>query len=237
MQQTFCRTFNCRERPAVHARQALRARPGRRHARGAPQVVAVRVENEEVSLGTVAPDFVLLEPLTGVTVKLSAYAAGAPATLIMFICNHCPFVVHLKPAITQLAREYQGKGVKVLAISSNSVETHPQDGPDSMAEDARAQGYTFPYLFDESQDVAKAYSAACTPEFYVFDGELKLTYHGQFDDSRPSKYGGDAPVTGADLRHALDCTLAGRPLERRVKNSIGCNIKWHPGKAPAWFHG
>ncbi|KAL4857673.1 hypothetical protein ACK3TF_002106 [Chlorella vulgaris] len=179
----------------------------------------------------------LPEPLTGQTVKLSEYAAGAPATLVMFICNHCPFVVHLKPAITELAKDYQAKGVKVVAISSNSVETHPQDGPEKMAEDAKAQGYTFPYLFDSTQEVAKAYSAACTPEFYVYDADRKLFYHGQFDNSRPSKYGGDTPVTGEDLRHALDCVLAGKPLGRAVKNSIGCNIKWQPGNAPAWFGG
>lgn len=226
---------------AAAARCAARINPAPRQARqarrGALHVVAVKTENEEVALGTKAPDFELLEPLTGKTVKLSDYAAGAPATLVMFICNHCPFVVHLKPAITQLAKEYQARGVQVLAISSNSSETHPQDGPDKMAEDAQAQGYTFPYLFDESQTVAKAYSAACTPEFYVFGAQMELTYHGQFDSSRPSKYGGDTPVTGEDLRHALDCTLAGKPLERPVRSSIGCNIKWHPGKAPAWFHG
>ncbi|PSC70394.1 alkyl hydroperoxide reductase [Micractinium conductrix] len=212
-------------------------RVGRGRGRGVLQVVAVRTENEEVALGFKAPDFELPEPLTGKAVKLSEYAAGAPATLVMFICNHCPFVVHLKPAITELAKEYQGKGVKVVAISSNSAETHPQDGPDKMAEDVQAQGYTFPYLFDEAQEAAKAYQAACTPEFYVFGADMGLTYHGQFDDSRPSKYGGDIPVTGEDLRNALDCTLAGRPVDKRVRPSIGCNIKWAPGKAPAWFHG
>ncbi|PRW44843.1 prolyl endopeptidase-like isoform A [Chlorella sorokiniana] len=216
-------------RPAGRAAAPVRRQGGRRSL----HIVAVRVENEEVELGTKAPDFELLEPLTGKRLQLHAYAAGAPATLVMFICNHCPFVVHLKPALTELAKEYQAKGVKVVAISSNSVETHPQDGPDKMAEDAKEQGYTFPYLYDETQEVAKAYKAACTPEFYVFDADLKLTYHGQFDDSRPSKYGGDTPVTGEDLRHALDCAIAGKPLERRVKNSIGCNIKWRPGHAPA----
>ncbi|KAL4433267.1 hypothetical protein ABPG77_003315 [Micractinium sp. CCAP 211/92] len=221
-------------RIAVSARQIARIN---RCKRGSLQVVAVRVENEEVALGTVAPDFELPDAVSGKNIKLSEYAAGAPATLVMFLCVHCPFVVHLKPSIAELAKEYQARGVKVLAISSNSIQTHPQDGPDKMAEDAKASGYTFPFLYDESQDVAKAYQAACTPEFYVFGKDLELTYHGQYDSSRPSKYGGDTPVTGEDLRHALDCTLAGKPLERPVRNSIGCNIKWHPGKSPAWFHG
>lgn len=201
-------------------------------------MVAVRVENNDLlALGAKAPDFTLTEPLTGGRVALSEYAAGAPATLVAFICNHCPFVIHLKPAIVQLAKDYEARGVRVLAISANSVETHPQDGPEAMAADAKAHGYPFPYLFDESQEVAKAYCAACTPEFYVFDSALELRYHGQFDDSRPSKYGGTGEPTGEDLRHALDSVLAGQPITRKVKTAIGCNIKWAPGAAPAWFHG
>ncbi|GAB4817340.1 hypothetical protein N2152v2_004386 [Parachlorella kessleri] len=197
----------------------------------------VLTESQDLAIGTVAPDFELLEPLTGKTLRLTEYAAGSPATLVTFICNHCPFVIHLKEAIVELAKEYQAKGVKVVAISSNSVETHPQDGPEEMAKDAQKYGYSFPYLFDGTQEVAKAYKAACTPEFYVFDSSLKLVYHGQFDDSRPRGPGNNIPVTGEDLRHALDSVLANKAISRPIKHSIGCNIKWHPDAAPAYFSG
>ncbi|KAF8060293.1 hypothetical protein HT031_004828 [Scenedesmus sp. PABB004] len=206
-------------------------------ARGAgSRGVACRVLTESATLdiGSPAPTFELPDPLSGGTVSLSGAAAGAKATLVMFICNHCPFVVMLKPAIAALAKEYQARGVAVVAISSNSTATHPQDGPEAMAADAKEQGYTFPYLFDESQAVARAYTAACTPEFYVFDGDLRLTYHGQFDDARPNN---GKPVTGADLRVALDAALAGAPLpaDFTPRPSIGCNIKWHPGQEPDYF--
>ena len=202
------------------------------------QVVAMaRVESVTLRPGFSAPDFQLPEPLTGGVVKMSNYTEGSKATVIMFICNHCPFVIHLKPAIVELAKEYQEKGVAFLAISSNSIETHPQDGPDMMADDAKRHGYTFPYLYDESQDVAKAYQAACTPEFLVFDKDLKLVYHGQFDDSRPASKGGSGSVTGKDIRAALECALAGKPFEERWIPSIGCNVKWRPGNAPDWYHG
>ncbi|KAF6251437.1 alkyl hydroperoxide reductase/ thiol specific antioxidant/ Mal allergen [Scenedesmus sp. NREL 46B-D3] len=156
----------------------------------------VLTESAQMEIGSAAPDFELPEPLTGEVVSLAAASAGAKAVLVMFICNHCPFVVMLKGAIAALAKEYQAKGLAVVAISSNSSQTHPQDGPQQMAEDARANGYTFPYLFDESQAAARAYGAACTPEFFVFGADLRLTYHGQFDDARPNN---GKSVTGANL--------------------------------------
>jgi len=196
----------------------------------------VMKESVLLDVGFKAPEFALPEPLTGNIVKLSEYTQGATATVIMIICNHCPFVVHLKPAIVSLAKEYQAKGVKFIAISSNDRQTYPQDGPEYMIEDAKVNGYTFPYLYDETQAVAKAYQAACTPEFMVFDGDLKLQYHGQFDDSRPGKYFKDsAPVTGKDIRAALDATLAGKAVLKPWKKSIGCNLKYSPGNEPSWF--
>ncbi|GAX76118.1 hypothetical protein CEUSTIGMA_g3561.t1 [Chlamydomonas eustigma] len=182
-------------------------------------------------IGTDAPNFNLLEPKTGAKVDLKEYSTGATATLLMFLANHCKYVVHLKKEISALSKEYQTKGVKVLAISSSSFQTHPQDGPDMMIEDSKEFDYSFPYLYDETQEVAKKYLAACTPEFYVFDKDLKLTYHGQFDDARPSS---DKPVTGKDLRAALDSTLAGKPVPKS-RPSIGCNIKWHPGNEPSYY--
>lgn len=188
--------------------------------------------------GFKAPDFQLPEPLNNNTpVHLYEYAKDAQATLIMIISNHCPYVVHLKPHIVGLAHEYEPKGAKFIAISSNSIETHPQDGPEHMAEDAKKYGYPFPYVYDATQEVAKAYQAACTPEFMVFDKDLKLVYHGQFDGSRPASKGGKEPVTGAEIRHALDCALEGMAVEGRWKPSIGCNVKWTPGNAPSWYHG
>eukprot|EP00877_Chromochloris_zofingiensis_P011017 jgi/Chrzof1/6169/Cz17g14040.t1 len=192
----------------------------------------VLTESADLPIGAQAPDFTLPEPLTGNMIKLADLTSNSKATLVMFICNHCPFVVHLKGAIASLAKEYQSKGVAVVAISSNSTQSHPQDGPDKMSEDAKANGYTFPYLYDESQEVAKAYKAACTPEFYVFNAGLQLVYHGQFDDSRPKN---NAPVTGADLRPALDAVLATGSYNGKSKPSIGCNIKWHPGSEPDWY--
>ena len=190
----------------------------------------VLTESEKLDTGFKAPDFTLPEPLSGGTVTLSEYSQGAAATVIMIICNHCPFVVLLKKGIAQLARDYETRGVKFVAISSNSVVTHPQDGPEKMKEDA--QRYGFPYLYDETQEVAKAYKAACTPEFLVFDSELGLQYHGQFDDARPSR---EVAVTGRNLRAALDAVLAGHAVPKPWPPSIGCNVKWAPGNEPEWF--
>lgn len=178
-------------------------------------------------LGTIAPDFSL--PDTQGKIVTLRDCSHAPALLVAFLCNHCPYVKHVRQGLAAMAREYQAKGVAVVGISANSVETHPADGPEKMREEAADAGYTFPYLFDETQHVAKAYRAACTPDFFVFDGNRKLVYRGQMDDSRP---GNDKPVTGADLRAAMDAVLAGRPVPGGQKPSIGCNIKWKPGNEP-----
>lgn len=189
----------------------------------------VKVESTMLPLGSAAPEF-NLPNIDGQMVS-SADFAGRPL-LVMFICNHCPFVVHVREALSAFAREYREKGIGIVAISSNSVQSHPMDGPEQMrAEHARA-GYTFPYLYDESQEVAKAYRAACTPDFFLFDKSHKLVYRGQFDDSRPQS---GIPVTGADLRRACDALLAGDPIVPNQKPSIGCNIKWHPGQEPDYF--
>lgn len=181
-------------------------------------------------LGTQAPDFSLPDT-SGKTVNL-AHFADAPALLVIFMCNHCPYVKHVADGLASLGKEYQAKGVAVVGISSNDVKSHPDDAPARMAEEAQQRGYTFPYLYDESQAVANAYRAACTPDFYIFDGEQQLVYRGQMDDSRPDS---GKPVTGADLRAALDALLAGKPLPEKQTPSIGCNIKWRPGGEPDYF--
>jgi len=183
-------------------------------------------------LGSQAPDFKLPDA-SGKVVSLNDFAS-APALLVAFICNHCPFVKHVRSQFAALAREYQARGVAVVAISSNDVASYPEDSPAKMAEEIRTVGYTFPYLYDEDQSVAKAYRAACTPDFYVFDKARKLAYRGQMDGSRP---GNRIPVTGADLRAALDSVLAGRPVPQDQKPSIGCNIKWKKGKETDYFAG
>jgi peroxiredoxin len=190
----------------------------------------VAVNSTMLPLGTVAPDFDLPDT-QGKQVGLADFR-GAQALLIAFICNHCPYVIHLQQAFVGLAREYQRRGVAFVAISSNDAVSYPADGPERMAEEARRAGYVFPYLYDESQDVAKTYRAACTPDFYLFDQNQRLVYRGQFDDSRPGN--GVAP-TGTNLRAALDALLAGRAVEANQRPSIGCNIKWKPGKEPEWF--
>jgi peroxiredoxin len=181
-------------------------------------------------LGTPAPQFSLLDPVTGKRRSLSEFKA--PATVIMFICNHCPFVVHVRDEITRLARDYGAKRVQFIGINSNSEQSHPEDGPKHMAALARELGWTFPFLFDETQEVAKAYHAACTPDFYVFDRDHRLAYRGQLDESRPSSH---TPVTGRDLRAAIDAVLLGRPASAEQRPSIGCNIKWKPGNEPDYF--
>lgn len=191
-------------------------------------VRAARTESKGVSLGFRAPDFELTEPLTGKKWTLQDFEAY-PALLVMFICNHCPFVKHLKKDFVKLSSFYMEKGLAVVAISSNSAVTHPQDGPEFMAEEARAYGYPFPYLYDESQDVARDFGAVCTPEFFLFkkDGRrpFELVYHGQYDDSRPSK---NISVTGRDLCMAIDAVLSGQSVPSAQKPSVGCSIKWHP---------
>ena len=180
-------------------------------------------------LGTVAPGF-RLPDTKGNWVSGEDYK-DAPALLVIFMCNHCPFVKHIIDGLASLLAEYQAKDVAVVAISSNDVESFPQDRPERMAELARAKKFTFPYLYDETQEVAKAYHAACTPDFFLFDAERKLVYRGQMDDSRP---GNGIPVTGADLRAALDAVLEGRQVSAEQRPSLGCNIKWKHGAAPAY---
>ncbi|XP_042476052.1 uncharacterized protein LOC122057807 isoform X2 [Macadamia integrifolia] len=192
---------------------------------------AARTESQGVSLGFRAPDFQLPEPLTGKMWGLDDFESH-PALLVMFICNHCPFVKHLKKDIVKLANFYMKKGLAVVAISSNSVVTHPEDGPEFMTEEAKLFKYPFPYLYDESQEVAQDFGAVCTPEFFLFKKEgrrpFELVYHGQFDDSRPSN---NVPITGRDLSLAVDCALSCQPLSFVQKPSLGCSIKWHPHKS------
>jgi thiol-disulfide isomerase/thioredoxin len=164
-------------------------------------------------------------------VSLSEFS-GAPALLVAFICNHCPFVKLIREGLAAFAREYRPQGLAMVAIASNDVEQYPQDGLEAMAKEIEEWGYTFPYVLDETQEVAKAYRAACTPDFFLFDGGQQLVYRGQFDDSRP---GNGIPVTGSDLRAATDAVLDGREPDGIQKASIGCNIKWKPGKAPDYF--
>jgi len=182
-------------------------------------------------LGIAAPAFALPEPASGKTVSLDDFKA-APALLVMFICNHCPFVKHIRTELARFARDYQTRGLASVAISVNDIANFPEDSPAKMAEEARAFGYPFPYLYDESQAIAKAYRAACTPDFFLFDASRKLVYRGQFDGSRP---GNNIPVTGADLRAAVDAVLAGRSVAPEQKPSIGCNIKWKAGNEPDYY--
>ncbi len=183
------------------------------------------IESNMMPLGTKAPDFNLPDIVSGKNKSLKELKSDK-ATVVMFICNHCPFVKHVQKELVKLANDYIPKGISFIAISSNDVEVFPDDSPERMKEVAKQFGYPFPYLFDESQDIARAYGAACTPDFYVFDKDLKCVYRGQMDDSRPSN---DIPVTGKDIRTALDAILTGKPVSKDQKPSIGCNIKWKTG--------
>lgn len=183
-----------------------------------------RTPSNMLPLETTAPDFYLLDTITNKSYKLDELK-GKKATVIMFICNHCPFVIHVSDQLSQLGNDYSSKEVGFIAISSNDVVNYPDDSPEKMRLNALQNKYPFPYLYDETQEVAKAYDAACTPDIYVFDSDLKLKYRGQLDDSRP---GNDILVTGNDVRHALDCILKGIQNTREQKPSIGCNIKWKP---------
>ena len=182
-------------------------------------------------LGMKAPYFRLPDP-SGRWTSIDDFK-DAPVLLLAFICNHCPFVKHVRPHFARLAREYQGRGVAVVGISSNDVAAYPEDSPQKMAEEIKVAGYTFPYLFDDTQEVAKAYRAACTPDFYVFDRERRLVYRGQMDDSRPTN---GRPVTGDNLRAALDAVLQGEAVSPDQRPSVGCNIKWKGGNEPEYFH-
>ena len=191
----------------------------------------VKTASTMLSLGTQAPEF-SLPNVDGTTVSLAQFS-GKPL-LIIFMCNHCPFVVHIRSAFQQFVVEYQAKGMEIVGISSNDSAGIPQDGPEKMKVEAKSAGYTFPYLYDGTQEVAKAYKAACTPDLFLFDADHSLVYRGQFDASRP---GNGLPVTGADLRAACDALLAGKPVSSEQRASIGCNIKWRSGQEPEYFTG
>ena len=186
------------------------------------------VESTMLSLGTPAPDFRLPEPLTGRTVSRDDFSS-APALLVIFMCNHCPYVKHVQKELARLVKDYQARGLAAVGISSNDVSVHAEDGPEMMAREVTAIGYTFPYLYDKTQEIARAYRAACTPDFFLFDKARKLVYRGQMDGSRP---GNGVPLTGGDLRQALDAVLTGAPVSSEQKPSRGCGIKWLPGKEP-----
>lgn len=181
-----------------------------------------RTPSTMVELGTDAPDFRLEDVVSGQTKSLSD-VKGKRGTLVMFICNHCPFVKHINEELVKLGNEFPSKGISLVAINSNDVENYPEDRPDLMKEIALTHGYRFPYLYDETQEVARAYDAACTPDFFLFDADLKLVYRGQLDDSRP---GNDIPVTGRDLRTAMNALVNGKRISADQRPSLGCNIKW-----------
>jgi len=183
-----------------------------------------------LSLGTTAPDFQL--PDTNGKIVSPADFKDKTALLVVFMCNHCPYVIHIREGLAQFARDYASKNLGMVGINANDVKHYPDDSPARMKEEVKSAGYVFPYLYDETQAVAKTYRAACTPDIFLFDKSRKLVYRGQFDDSRP---GNGIPVTGKDLRAALDAILAGKPVSERQIASIGCNIKWKPGNEPDYF--
>jgi peroxiredoxin len=182
-----------------------------------------------LELGTTAPYFSLPEPATGNTVSIGDLD-DAQGLVVVFMCNHCPYVRHIADELARFAREYQGKGIAMVGISANDVSTHPDDSPEKMAQEVERRGYVFPYLYDETQAVAQAYRAACTPDLYLFDRARKLVYRGRFDAATP---GNKVPVSGADLRAACDALLAGEPVSADQHPSMGCNIKWRAGNEPA----
>ena len=190
----------------------------------------VQTNSQMVALGTPAPEFSLPDP-DGRIHSLDD-AGDAAALLVMFICNHCPFVQHVRGELARIGDDYGDRHVAIFAINSNDYDAHPDDSPEKMKAEAQTWGYRFPYLVDQEQRVAKAYGAACTPDFFLFDGDRRLVYRGQLDASRPAN---GVPVTGGDLRAALDAVLAGTPVPDEQTPSIGCNIKWRPGNAPEWF--
>ena len=184
-----------------------------------------------VRLGSKAPDFSLKDVVDSNTYSLSDFASKK-ALLVMFICRHCPYVQHIQKELSRLDKDYRQKDIAIVAISSNDAENYPDDSPAKLKEMAMDLGLHFPYLYDETQEVAKKYTAACTPDFFLYDAKRELVYRGQLDDSRP---GNDKPLTGVDLRAAIDSVLMGRPVSPMQKASIGCNIKWKKGNEPAYF--
>lgn len=191
----------------------------------------VRTASTMLPLGTTAPDLQLPDVVSGKTISLATFSESQ-ALLVMFICQHCPFVKHIQNQLAQIGKDYQEKSLGIVAISSNDVENYPNDAPEKLREMAIELGFNFPYCYDETQEVAKAYTAACTPDFFLFDRHNQLVYRGQLDDSRPSN---EIPVTGQDLRQAIDLTLSGKPIDFEQKPSIGCNIKWKPNQEPEYF--
>ena len=179
-------------------------------------------ESTMLALGTIAPDFALTNVVTGATVRRDDFR-GKKALLVLFICTHCPYVKHIEKGLAALGKDYAGKPLRIVAISSNDVTTHPADSPAGLKQQAETYGFVFPYLYDATQAVAHAYKAACTPDIYLFDADFRLVYRGQFDESRP---GSDVPVTGKDLRAAIELVLADKPVPEDQRPSIGCNIKW-----------
>jgi len=190
----------------------------------------VAVPSTMLALGTKAPDFELPDVVTGLPVGIRDFD-GKRALLVMFICRHCPYVRHVRGELARLGRDFAESDLAIVAISSNDPAEYPEDAPESLAEDARQAGYAFPYLFDETQEIARAYTAACTPDFFLFDADRALVYRGQLDDSRPSN---GLPVTGEDLRAAIDAVLSGGPVAQEQRASIGCGIKWRAGNEPAY---
>jgi peroxiredoxin len=185
-----------------------------------------------LTLGTPAPDFSLPEPASGKTLSLASFT-GNQALLVVFMCNHCPYVLHIHQQLNEMIREYQPRGLAAVAINANDIANYPDDSPEKMTALAKEMDYCFPYLFDADQSVAKAYKAACTPDFFLFDSDMRLAYRGQFDASRP---GNDQPVTGADMRAAIEAVLAGQSIpEDQQLPSMGCNIKWKEGNSPDYF--
>ncbi|MCG9892781.1 MAG: thioredoxin family protein [Thermosynechococcaceae cyanobacterium MS004] len=189
-----------------------------------------RTPSTMLPLGTPAPGFSLPNVVTGASTSLSDFA-GSKALLVIFLCQHCPFVIHIKSELAHLGKDYVEKGVGIVAISANDAEKYPQDDPEHLKAMAQELHLNYPLCYDETQVIAHAYQAACTPDFFLFDGDFKLVYRGQLDSSRP---GNDEPVTGADLRAAIDAVLAGQPVSEDQKPSIGCNIKWKPGNEPGY---
>jgi peroxiredoxin len=191
----------------------------------------VKTASTMLPLGTTAPEF-RLPNIDGTTIGLNDVATGK-GLVVMFLCNHCPFVKHVAPELVRLTKDYESRGIRFVGISSNDILQYPDDAPEMMKTEAAEQGYTFPYLYDESQAVAQAYRAACTPDFFVFDGGKRLVYRGQLDDSRP---GNGKPLNGSDMRRALDQILSGAEVSAEQRPSIGCNIKWKRGKEPTYFN-
>jgi len=190
-----------------------------------------RTESTMLALGTLAPNFQLPDVVSGEIISLESFAQKK-ALLVMFICKHCPFVKHIQSQLSSLGKDYQETDLGIVAISANDAVKYPDDAPEQLKQMAVELGFTFPLCYDETQEVAKTYTAACTPDFFLFDSDRRLVYRGQLDDSRPST---EIPVTGTDLRQAIDTTLAGKPVNPEQKPSLGCNIKWKPGNEPSYY--